>query len=64
MPSSRTACPSISASPEKARRTYDELGKFLFAKGIPADRIAQIHEPRSSKWRLQAMRFEQAQEHV
>ena len=36
--------PDYFGSPEKARKTYDELGKFLLAKGIAADRIAQIHE--------------------
>ena len=56
--------PEYFGSPEKARRTYDELGKFLFAKGIPADRIAQIHEAPIIEMALNAMRFEQAQEHV
>jgi hypothetical protein len=43
--------PDYFGSPEKAAKTYDELGNFLFAKGIPADRITQINEARSSKWR-------------
>jgi hypothetical protein len=56
--------PDYFGSPEKAAKTYDELGKFLFAKGIPADRIAQIHEAPIIEMALAAMRFEQAQQHV
>ena len=48
-------------SPEAASRTYDDVGKFLFAKGIPADRINQIHEAPIIEMALAAMRFEQAQ---
>src|SRR5262245_59181304 len=29
---------------DTAAKTYDDLGNFLFAKGIPADRINAIHE--------------------
>ena len=54
------ALPDYFGSPEKARKTYDALGKFLFAKGIPADRIAQIHEAPIVEMALNAMRFEQA----
>ena len=61
-PSSRRSCPTISARPETAQKTYDELGKFLFAKGIPADRINQIHEAPIIEMALNAMRFEQAQQ--
>jgi hypothetical protein len=53
--------PDYFGSPEAAQRTYDELGKFLFAKGIPADRINQIHEAPIIEMALAAMRFEQAQ---
>ena len=53
--------PDYFGSLEKAAKTYDELGKFLFAKGIPADRIAQIHEAPIIEMALNAMRFEQAQ---
>jgi hypothetical protein len=56
--------PDYFGSPEKAAKTYDELGKFLFAKGIPAERIAQIHEAPIIEMALAAMRFEQAQQHV
>jgi hypothetical protein len=56
--------PDYFGSPEKAQKTYSELGKFLFAKGIPADRIAQIHEAPIIEMALNAMRFEQAQQHV
>ena len=60
-PSSRTSCPTISAARTRRAKTYDELGKFLFAKGIPADRINQIHEAPIIELALAAMRFEQAQ---
>jgi hypothetical protein len=53
--------PDYFGSPEKAQRTYDELARFLFAKGIPADRIAQVHEAPIIEMALNAMRFEQAQ---
>jgi hypothetical protein len=53
--------PDYFGSPDKAAKTYDELGKFLFAKGIPAERIAQIHEAPIIELALNAMRFEQAQ---
>ena len=53
--------PDYFGNPEKARKTYDELGKFLFAKGIAADRIAQIYEAPIIELALSAMRFEQAQ---
>lgn len=45
----------------KAAATYDELGKFLFAKGIPATRINAIYEAPIIELALNAMRFEQAQ---
>jgi hypothetical protein len=47
--------------PERARQTYDELSRFLFAKGIPADRIAQIYEAPVIELALAAMRWERAQ---
>lgn len=53
--------PDYFGSPEKAQKTYETLGKFLFAKGIPADRVAQIHEAPIIEMALNAMRFEQAQ---
>jgi hypothetical protein len=53
--------PDYFGTPEKAAKTYDELGKFLFAKGIPVDRINQIHEAPIIEMALNAMRFEQAQ---
>jgi hypothetical protein len=49
---------------EIATKTYDEIGKFLFAKGIPADRINAIHEAPIIELALSAMRFEQAQQHA
>jgi len=56
--------PDYFGTAEAARKTYDELGKFLFAKGIPADRISQIHEAPIIELALSAMRFEQAQRHA
>jgi hypothetical protein len=53
--------PDYFGSPAAAQRTYDDLGKFLLAKGIPADRINQIHEAPIIEMALAAMRFEQAQ---
>lgn len=47
--------------PERARQTYDELSRFLFAKGIAADRIAAIYEAPVIELALSAMRFENAQ---
>jgi hypothetical protein len=47
--------------PDVAAKTYGELGNFLFAKGIPADRINAIHEAPIIELALAAMRFEQAQ---
>jgi hypothetical protein len=54
--------PDYFGSREKAQKTYEALGKFLFAKGIPADRISQIHEAPIIAMALNAMRFEQAQQ--
>jgi len=53
--------PDYFGSPEKAQKTYNELSRFLFAKGIPAERIAQVHEAPIIELALNAMRFEQAQ---
>lgn len=47
--------------PDVSAKTYSELGNFLFAKGIPADRINAIHEAPIIELALAAMRFEQAQ---
>ena len=53
--------PDYFGAPERSQKTYDELGKFLLAKGIPANRINQIHEAPIIEMALNAMRFEQAQ---
>jgi hypothetical protein len=53
--------PDYFGAPETSQKTYDELGKFLLAKGIPSDRINQIHEAPIIEMALNAMRFEQAQ---
>jgi hypothetical protein len=47
--------------PDSARQTYDALSRFLFDKGIPADRIAQIYEAPVIELALAAMRWERAQ---
>jgi hypothetical protein len=47
--------------PDVSAKTYGDLGNFLFAKGIPADRINAIHEAPIIELALAAMRFEQAQ---
>lgn len=47
--------------PDRARHTYDALSRFLFDKGIPADRIAEIYEAPVIELALAAMRFEKAQ---
>ena len=53
--------PDYFGAPETSQKTYDELSKFLLAKGIPANRINQIHEAPIIEMALNAMRFEQAQ---
>jgi hypothetical protein len=52
--------PDHFGTPEKAARTYDELGKFLISKGIAADRINQIHEAPIIEMALSAMLYERA----
>jgi len=47
---------------EAAEKTYRELGNFLFAKGIPAERINAIYEAPIIELALNAFRFEQAQQ--
>ena len=56
--------PDYFGTQEASQKTYDEIGKFLFAKGIPADRINAIHEAPIIELALGAMRFEQAQQHA
>jgi hypothetical protein len=53
--------PDYFGTPEKARQTYDEMARYLFAQGIPADRISQIYEAPIIRLALKAMRFDQAQ---
>jgi hypothetical protein len=56
--------PEYFATPDAAHRTYGELGRFLAAKGIPADRINAIYEAPIIELALNAWRFEQAQQHA
>jgi hypothetical protein len=53
--------PEFFGTTEKATATYKELSEFLFSKGIPAERIEQIHEAPIIEMALNAMRFEKAQ---
>lgn len=53
--------PEYFGTTEKATATYKELGEYLFGKGVPADRIEQIHEAPIIEMALYAMRFEKAQ---
>jgi hypothetical protein len=46
---------------EKATQTYKDLSEYLFSKGIPAERISQIHEAPIIEMALNSMRFERAQ---
>jgi hypothetical protein len=52
--------PKYFGTPETSQKTYDELNKFLFAKGIPADRINATYEAPIVELALNAMLFEQA----
>lgn len=56
--------PEFFGSPDKATKTYKELGEYLFSKGIPAERINQIHEAPIIEMALNSMRFERAQKQV
>ena len=47
--------------PEKAAKTYEELGNFLVSVGIPAERVNQIYEAPVIELALDAMRYRQAQ---
>ncbi len=53
--------PEFFGTAEQAARTYDQLGNYLFAQGISADRINQIHEAPIIRLALKAWRFDQAQ---
>ncbi|MFZ5784733.1 MAG: hypothetical protein ACOY4R_31440 [Pseudomonadota bacterium] len=48
-------------APDRAQQTYEALGRFLYTKGIPAERIAAIYEAPVIELALSAMRFENAQ---
>lgn len=43
-----------------AQRTWDDLRRYLFAKGVAAERIAGVHEASIIEIALNAMRFENA----
>jgi hypothetical protein len=52
--------PDWFGTPETARKTYGELGRWLLGKGIAAERVSAIHEAPIIELALDAMRFEQA----
>jgi hypothetical protein len=56
--------PDFFGTPDAAHKTYDALGRFLSAKGIPAERINAIYEAPIIELALNAWRFEQAQQHA
>jgi hypothetical protein len=56
--------PDFFGTPDAAAKTYDELGRFLLAKGIPADRVNAVYEAPIIELALNAFRFEQAQQHA
>ncbi|WP_422001743.1 hypothetical protein [Reyranella sp.] len=53
--------PDWFGTPPVAERTWGELRRYLFAKGIAADRIEAVHEAPIVEIALNAMRFENAQ---
>lgn len=53
--------PEYFGTPEKAAKTYEDMGKYLFSKGIPAERINTIHEAPIIEMALKAMLYERAQ---
>jgi hypothetical protein len=53
--------PEWFGTPQVAQRTWDELRRYLFAKGLDAERIAGVHEASIVEIALNAMRFENAQ---
>jgi hypothetical protein len=53
--------PEWFGTPQVAQRTWDDLRRYLFAKGVPTDRIDGVHEAPIVEIALNAMRFENAQ---
>ncbi|MBV8410225.1 MAG: hypothetical protein JOY64_21530, partial [Alphaproteobacteria bacterium] len=56
--------PDFFGTQDAAAKTYDELGRFLLAKGIPVERINAVYEAPIIELALSALRFEQAQQHA
>lgn len=52
--------PEWFGTPQVAERTWDELRRYLFAKGVPADRVGAVYEAPVVEIALNAMRFEHA----
>ncbi len=53
--------PEWFGTPQVAQRTWDDLRRYLFGKGISGDRIAGVYEAPIVEIALNAMRFEHAQ---
>jgi hypothetical protein len=53
--------PEWFGTPQVAQRTWDDLRRYLFGKGIGGDRIAGVYEAPIVEIALNAMRFEHAQ---
>ncbi len=53
--------PEWFGTPQVAQRTWDDLRRYLFGKGIAADRIGAVYETPIVEIALNAMRFENAQ---
>lgn len=56
--------PEHFGTPEKAARAYGELGNYLFAQGVSADRINAIHEATIIKLAMKAYLYDQAKKQV
>lgn len=52
--------PEWFGTPQVAQRTWDDLRRYLFAKGVPADRLNAVYESPIVEIALNAMRFENA----
>ena len=52
--------PEWFGTPQVAQRTWDDLRRYLFSKGVPVDRITAVYEAPIVEIALNAMRFENA----
>jgi hypothetical protein len=56
--------PEHFGTPEKAARTYGELGDYLLSQGVSVDRINAIHEATIIKLAMKAYLYDQAKKQV